>query len=279
VLLNAPHDEDRERPGIARSAEDRPEVRRAAQVRPVRLDEEIPLADAGGCRRSLGQDCSDQQTLAFGEANRSPEPACRQGRGEHDTEPGAGGTVPVTERIQGGSERLVGGDRSVEPTFEAMGIEAEERAAPVDDRTARCTTGHGGTVLDRPGHGPTRGATEAPPDGRNQTEPDADTPAARVREREDDLARRDTSSFSGDRERRAAGCVDPEQRQVSLVVAPEHLRFDSVVEPEGDLDRMLGLSDEVVRHKVIRLPDKVAGRTARPTPTSESMADSNQNGA
>jgi small subunit ribosomal protein S6 len=32
----------------------------------------------------------------------------------------------------------------------------------------------------------------------------------------------------------------------------------------AELDRMLGLADEVVRHKVIRLPDKVAGRASRP---------------
>lgn len=31
----------------------------------------------------------------------------------------------------------------------------------------------------------------------------------------------------------------------------------------AELDRMLGLADEVVRHKVIRLPDKVAGRAPR----------------
>jgi small subunit ribosomal protein S6 len=29
-----------------------------------------------------------------------------------------------------------------------------------------------------------------------------------------------------------------------------------------DLDRLLTLADEVIRHKVIRLPDRVAGRTA-----------------
>src|ERR1700736_4452768 len=32
----------------------------------------------------------------------------------------------------------------------------------------------------------------------------------------------------------------------------------------ADLDRMLHLADEVIRHKVIRLPDKVAGRDKRP---------------
>ena len=47
----------------------------------------------------------------------------------------------------------------------------------------------------------------------------------------------------------------------------------------ADLDRMLGLADEVVRHKVVSLPDKVAGRTPRPVPTGETSADSNQNGA
>ena len=34
--------------------------------------------------------------------------------------------------------------------------------------------------------------------------------------------------------------------------------------PMAELDRMLRLADEVVRHKVIRLPDAVAGRS-RPT--------------
>lgn len=40
----------------------------------------------------------------------------------------------------------------------------------------------------------------------------------------------------------------------------------------AELDRMLGLADEVVRHKVIRLPDKVAGRAVRPTVTDSAAA-------
>ena len=32
------------------------------------------------------------------------------------------------------------------------------------------------------------------------------------------------------------------------------------------LDRALHLSDEVLRHKVIRLPDRIAGRTSKPAP-------------
>jgi len=47
----------------------------------------------------------------------------------------------------------------------------------------------------------------------------------------------------------------------------------------ADLDRMLGLADEVVRHKVVRLPDKVAGRTLRPVLAEDAGADSNANGA
>jgi len=44
-------------------------------------------------------------------------------------------------------------------------------------------------------------------------------------------------------------------------------------ETVNELDRMLSLADEVVRHKVIRLPDKVAGRrrpsAAPAAPTAE----------
>ncbi|MDA8286703.1 MAG: 30S ribosomal protein S6 [Actinomycetota bacterium] len=47
----------------------------------------------------------------------------------------------------------------------------------------------------------------------------------------------------------------------------------------ADLHRMLGLADEVVRHKVIRLPDKIAGRTLRPVLAEETPADSKANGA
>jgi small subunit ribosomal protein S6 len=44
-----------------------------------------------------------------------------------------------------------------------------------------------------------------------------------------------------------------------------YVLVDFTAEPTtvSELDRMLALADEVVRHKVIRLPDKVAGR-ARP---------------
>jgi small subunit ribosomal protein S6 len=44
------------------------------------------------------------------------------------------------------------------------------------------------------------------------------------------------------------------------------------------LDRMLGLADEVIRHKVIRLPDKVAVRAARPVAAVTAPAEANANG-
>jgi small subunit ribosomal protein S6 len=47
----------------------------------------------------------------------------------------------------------------------------------------------------------------------------------------------------------------------------------------ADLDRMLHLADEVIRHKVIRLPDGVAGRR-RPQESQEPVAaDQSANGA
>jgi small subunit ribosomal protein S6 len=48
----------------------------------------------------------------------------------------------------------------------------------------------------------------------------------------------------------------------------------------AEVDRMLGLADEVVRHKVIRLPDKVAGRALRPSGNASApAAETNANGA
>lgn len=48
----------------------------------------------------------------------------------------------------------------------------------------------------------------------------------------------------------------------------------------AELDRQLKLADEVVRHKVIRLPDRVAGRS-RPPASSENptAVSTNTNGA
>jgi small subunit ribosomal protein S6 len=48
----------------------------------------------------------------------------------------------------------------------------------------------------------------------------------------------------------------------------------------ANLDRMLGLADEVIRHKVIRLPDKVvAGAANRPAAPGGAPAEANANGA
>ena len=55
----------------------------------------------------------------------------------------------------------------------------------------------------------------------------------------------------------------------------------------ADLDRMLSLADEVIRHKVIRLPEKVADRGGallsaprwRPVPAGVPEADPTENGA
>jgi small subunit ribosomal protein S6 len=58
--------------------------------------------------------------------------------------------------------------------------------------------------------------------------------------------------------------------------------IQAVSEPAAvaEVDRMLGLADEVIRHKVVRLPEGVvAARSTRP-PASDTVAvESNENGA
>jgi small subunit ribosomal protein S6 len=56
---------------------------------------------------------------------------------------------------------------------------------------------------------------------------------------------------------------------------------DVTAEPAAiaELDRMLSLADEVIRHKAIRLPEKVAGRTRRTVSEATVEAAPTGNGA
>jgi small subunit ribosomal protein S6 len=61
-----------------------------------------------------------------------------------------------------------------------------------------------------------------------------------------------------------------------------YVLFDTMAEPAtmADLDRMLHLADEVVRHKIIRLPDKLPSRGSRPGMVDSGvLADTQANGA
>ncbi|HEY2431018.1 MAG TPA: 30S ribosomal protein S6 [Acidimicrobiales bacterium] len=54
-----------------------------------------------------------------------------------------------------------------------------------------------------------------------------------------------------------------------------YVLLEASAEPDAmaELDRLLSLADEVIRHKVIRLPDGVAGRGPRPVPVPPETAD------
>ena len=53
-----------------------------------------------------------------------------------------------------------------------------------------------------------------------------------------------------------------------------YVLVEATSEPDAmaEMDRTLSLADEVVRHKVIRLPDSVAGRGPRPVPETVAEA-------
>lgn len=53
-----------------------------------------------------------------------------------------------------------------------------------------------------------------------------------------------------------------------------YVLVEATAEPAAmaELDRMLQLADEVVRHKIIRLPEKVAGRARRPVAVPDAAA-------
>jgi small subunit ribosomal protein S6 len=61
-----------------------------------------------------------------------------------------------------------------------------------------------------------------------------------------------------------------------------YVLIDILAEPAAvsDLDRMLGLADDVIRHKVIRLPEKAVVKIgSRSAGTDSSVPEPNENGA
>jgi small subunit ribosomal protein S6 len=60
-----------------------------------------------------------------------------------------------------------------------------------------------------------------------------------------------------------------------------YVLIEATTQPEviAEMSRMLSLADEVVRHKVIRLPDNVAGRSPRPSSSESAPAAASANGA
>jgi small subunit ribosomal protein S6 len=60
-----------------------------------------------------------------------------------------------------------------------------------------------------------------------------------------------------------------------------YVLIETTAEPAvlAEVDRMLGLADEVIRHKVIRLPEKkTVVRGARPPVSDGTLVDANANG-
>jgi small subunit ribosomal protein S6 len=61
-----------------------------------------------------------------------------------------------------------------------------------------------------------------------------------------------------------------------------YVLIDTQAEPAAvaEVDRMLGLADEVIRHKVIRVPEKaVTVRSSRPSGSDGDLVASSENGA
>jgi small subunit ribosomal protein S6 len=60
-----------------------------------------------------------------------------------------------------------------------------------------------------------------------------------------------------------------------------YVLIDAVAEPAAValVDRMLGLADDVIRHKIIRLPDKAVVTAATGSGAGVAAAEANENGA
>ena len=71
------------------------------------------------------------------------------------------------------------------------------------------------------------------------------------------------------------------EQMIVLDTAKAEIALPGFAEPPvlSEVDRMLGLADEVIRHKVIRLPEKKAAvRPARPTVPDNAPVSAHVNG-
>jgi small subunit ribosomal protein S6 len=59
-----------------------------------------------------------------------------------------------------------------------------------------------------------------------------------------------------------------------------YVLLETTTEPAvlAEVDRMLGLADDVIRHKVIRLPEKAIVKASRPPALDSAPADASANG-
>jgi small subunit ribosomal protein S6 len=60
-----------------------------------------------------------------------------------------------------------------------------------------------------------------------------------------------------------------------------YVLIDTVAEPDAvaQVNRMLGLADDVIRHKVVRLPDKAVALAQAKSADGAAGAEANENGA
>lgn len=133
-LLGPANDRQLDRPG--RRREDLVEVVRAGDGLPRRARDQVPLAHAGARGRTVVLDAPDQHAVGRLEADRRAHPARHVLRDDRDPEARAGRLLAAAERVDARAQRLVRGDREVEPLPQPVRVEAEEPAPRIDDGAA-----------------------------------------------------------------------------------------------------------------------------------------------
>ncbi len=129
---------------------------------------------------------------------------------------GPAGRLATGEGVDPLLERGVGRQREIEALADAVGVEPDELARGVDDRPARRAGRERRRVLDRAGDPPAARAAERALDAGDEADGDARRAAGRGRGAEH--RRADAGCPSPYRERRGAGRVDLDDREVAVPV-------------------------------------------------------------
>ena len=101
------------------------------------LDDEVAGLDPGRCGKAPVLDATDEDPITLGQTDRTAHPARDVRRGDGHAEARASGGFATTQGIDPGTELGVGREGQVEPFADAVGVETDELAVRVEERSAR----------------------------------------------------------------------------------------------------------------------------------------------
>ena len=173
-------------------------------------------------------------------------------RRDGHTEARTGGGLATTQGVDPGTQLGIGREGQVEPFADAVGVETDELAVGIEERSARRSGSKRRRVLDAAVDLSSAGAAERPRDRRHEAERDACAATVTGAGTEDGAADGERRAI-GPLERGRACRVDVDDREVAVAVPAGNgpARATAVSERDGDFvaAQVMGVCEYLARGK------------------------------